>query len=1510
MTCPVCGGPLTQGAGFSVCLKCGHHVRGEPPTQLPATSGPVLALVDRLPHAIALPVAEYVDAPTGYERLHRLTDAAELLTRFCVAIVLADLLDSNSERRFPDAVEAALVERLERPTFGAWAGLLETSVRALPKRDRRLQCIVPNLPVFVLDTLLPMLGGNQTPPEAGIIALRNVLAHRGRLAEADERQFIEAYVPRFEHMITQAAFFADVQVVGSPAPGRAFLLHGVPAAGASFPVFDIATLPVGVAPPEPDRLLLIAGGRAIDLFPLHAYGDVFHYVDKTREEIRATGGANTDPRANFAMIPEASPAPLLYFRRGAKEYLEYTSLSPQTAHSQEGFVALERFRQMFQLEQWRRNQAAWQARREFDFSEWRTEWLELFVGRNDQVRQVAKWAHETRSGLCWISGHPGVGKSAFMADLAERFFTDDEHYCKIVHFFRGADLRGNQMKFLENALTSMWASFGEAEKLEADPQKRLKQFELRLAHISRAQAELPAPQQRRIVFLLDGLDEVIPQDREFPDLIIENQRPGVLWICAGRNVSELGKCFRAHHAHEPFGEDGLPPLRDGDLREILDKECGRQIYQLIARDRPDTPPNGNSNPFLDALVERSQGLPLYLRLVVQDIREGRLSFKEGDEKKLPLGLASYYERVLERLQISDVAAVLTPVFCLLACAKSPLTLETLLELMKDDRLIREGGESLLRHVLDFGHLLLKRVVITEPRNVGEEGEPHIAPAYVLYHESFRDHLLATDTVKYAVRAAHTSVRQFTIQYFVHKDNLFAYRYALRFGPSHLIDGSAHSFLEAMLLDIRFIEQKCLAHMTYELMDDFDRAEILLSARSIHDSREFWSPRAAFLSSHPHCAASELASEASAAAVPDECVAAAKRMLSLSHSLWLEKVCGPETIGSWLPRPTVAVGTSSDGSLVMTGDDKGRVLIWENPGWRLRAVHSFPGSHSGASVPMLLHILPDSQHYVFVPSYNEMRIVSLRSGATVHEFGNLWDADMAYVTGDTLLVVNRTGGELWSLASLPPRRVDVDVEPNQLPYWVGESGYGVSRDQYLWDLRTVERKGRMNLASVPSQYEWREHLFHSITPYSLLSAKEAIHVGDTITFHELSSGSVTSRFELAIPHRKPYGYRTGARVVVAQTRQVVIVWSRVDGKAVQIISVHNNVSRLITFDLFVVGVFLSADESTVFVSLADDTLTFQARRHELKIYSTETMDERSGPPALPAATDTMISDDGVYGLVDKRELTVLDSNQIIARFEQADTTWTNPPGGEPFLGFYKGSGSVVSYSSRGTQRELFTAKSTPSSVKVSADARRWAVVFGSHTGSSAIVVKDGKKKHYVVDDSFGDGISANLSSNGKWLGVVVNHHSSIGLNSGHCLWVVNNETDTISKSDAAIVDWITFVKVVESHGCIVLGFDSGIVQRRSLATLEVQWEAQLHTGHIRKVAVAEDGQSLASLGGDNRLVLSDVRSGAVLTAKPFGFLAADMQLRRHGELVLVGPGGGLYIYRLNRSNEFAHDRAPS
>jgi hypothetical protein len=51
-------------------------------------------------------------------------------------------------------------------------GLLETAVRSLPKTTGQPEFAIPQLPPFVLDKLLPPLGGCDAPPER-VLALRN-----------------------------------------------------------------------------------------------------------------------------------------------------------------------------------------------------------------------------------------------------------------------------------------------------------------------------------------------------------------------------------------------------------------------------------------------------------------------------------------------------------------------------------------------------------------------------------------------------------------------------------------------------------------------------------------------------------------------------------------------------------------------------------------------------------------------------------------------------------------------------------------------------------------------------------------------------------------------------------------------------------------------------------------------------------------------------------------------------------------------------------------------------------------------------------------------------------------------------------------------------------------------------------------------------------------------------------------------------------------------------------------
>jgi hypothetical protein len=71
-------------------------------------------------------------------------------------------------------------------------------------------------------------------------------------------------------------------------------------------------------------------------------------------------------------------------------------------------------------------------------------------------------------------------------------------------------------------------------------------------------------------------------------------------------------------------------------------------------------------------------------MVIEDLKAGRLTVR--DEEKLPAGLVAYYEKLLERLRVNDVGTVLTPLFCLLAWAKEPVTEGTMKVLLQTHHL--------------------------------------------------------------------------------------------------------------------------------------------------------------------------------------------------------------------------------------------------------------------------------------------------------------------------------------------------------------------------------------------------------------------------------------------------------------------------------------------------------------------------------------------------------------------------------------------------------------------------------------------------------------------------------------------------------------------------------------------------------------------------------------------------------------------------------------------------------
>ncbi|MDG4597049.1 MAG: SHOCT domain-containing protein [Candidatus Contendobacter sp.] len=175
---------------------------------------------------------------------------------------------------------------------------------------------------------------------------------------------------------------------------------------------------------------------------------------------------------------------------------------------------------------------------------------------------------------------------------------------------------------------------GEGERDESNSFIRLRN---RLAHgggISRALAqrlgEIWQPRLlalweqlagRRVVFLLDGLDEIAARDARFAqDAPLALTGSGILWICAGRPEYDLPAAFAAAGAVQPF-PDGLPGMSEGDIRNLLLERIGPLRKHLLRHDQEQGERIGN--PFVEKVAKAAAGVPLYVKYVIDDIFAGR-----------------------------------------------------------------------------------------------------------------------------------------------------------------------------------------------------------------------------------------------------------------------------------------------------------------------------------------------------------------------------------------------------------------------------------------------------------------------------------------------------------------------------------------------------------------------------------------------------------------------------------------------------------------------------------------------------------------------------------------------------------------------------------------------------------------------------------------------------------------------------------------------------------------------
>jgi hypothetical protein len=334
------------------------------------------------------------------------------------------------------------------------------------------------------------------------------------------------------------------------------------------------------------------------------------------------------------------------------------------------------------------------------------ELTETFKGRIGERKQLLDFVRNNSKGYMSIQGNPGIGKSALIA----QFFKDlnahqATHHLQVVEYFIRRGTAQAQVEYLFNHLIRRTDElFAQGREIRAEGKTV---WDLQQQLFSKWRLWNTHCEGRKLLFLIDGLDEGVennvvtymPRENFENILIIYGSRPG-----GHKSIDELWSQLPvAHHTKLE-----LSGLGKADIRALIYEVANK--YEIE-----------RESAWIDAVQQRSQGNPLYLKLLCDAMENGSIAL--NDIHALPTKIDDYYKAILNRYaHDADGDALLAGLFAF-AAARDYLTMNHL-------GLINGIGDATVQRIGST----LKEVLYENPMTED-------VLDYQLFHESFREYLM-------------------------------------------------------------------------------------------------------------------------------------------------------------------------------------------------------------------------------------------------------------------------------------------------------------------------------------------------------------------------------------------------------------------------------------------------------------------------------------------------------------------------------------------------------------------------------------------------------------------------------------------------------------------------------------------------------------------------------------------------------------------------------------------------
>lgn len=337
------------------------------------------------------------------------------------------------------------------------------------------------------------------------------------------------------------------------------------------------------------------------------------------------------------------------------------------------------------------------------------EHLQVFVGRETDLRRLDQFLVNHESGLMLVTAGAGFGKSALLANWRQKQLS--KNYFVAYHCF---NYRYETTRSLENAYRHLLAQLSNHYQLNLHSLPN-NEIELRDRLYSSIK-DIVANREHPCIFLIDSLDEAdSPFERPFPPRLPE----GVFVIASCRVDSDEVPSYLQTWKEVTKSTLILKRLNRSAIQEWLSHYRNEVLDRYF-----------DDSNFVDKIYELTKGFPLYIRYLIEDLA---LASKNGEEleevlEQTPKGFDQYVAKQINALDNLGLSELHRKFFALLTVAKGELSgidIKGIAQIKDQDLRILQQTPKIVRWLkvsgqqFSFIHPLLAK---TFAQNLGDEAE--------------------------------------------------------------------------------------------------------------------------------------------------------------------------------------------------------------------------------------------------------------------------------------------------------------------------------------------------------------------------------------------------------------------------------------------------------------------------------------------------------------------------------------------------------------------------------------------------------------------------------------------------------------------------------------------------------------------------------------------------------------------------------------------------------------------